>query len=202
MLTFCVAGAPAQPNQHPQQETDIGRRYFRSTEPPKIEHRANRLIRAPQIRVIDPDGEQLGVMTPDDGREKAAEFGLDLVEVAPKAKPPVCKIMDYGKFKYQLSKKSSSKSDRVEMKTFRMRPNIGEHDLDVKLRHARESLEKGDQVKLIMRMRGRERAFAQRWVERLDEIIELLFERVEREIAVTQAPKSEGRQIAAVVEPS
>lgn len=141
-------------------------------------------------------------MTPDDGREKADEFGLDLVEVAPKADPPVCKIMDYGKFKYQLSKKSSSKSDRVELKTFRMRPNIGDHDLDVKLRHAKDSLESGDQVKLIMRMRGRERAFTERWVARLVEIIEQLEGIVEREISVTQTPRSEGRQIAAVVEPS
>ena len=142
-------------------------------------------------------------MTPDEGREKAEELGLDLVEVAPQADPPVCKIMDYGKFKYQLSKKkSSSKSDRVEMKTFRMRPNIGDHDLDTKLKHATDSLESGDQVKLVMRMRGRERAFTHRWVERLDEILVILQERVDRDVAVTQKPTSEGRQIAAVVEPA
>ncbi len=163
----------------------------------------NHRIRAPRIRVIDPDGEQLGIMTPDDGREKADEFGLDLVEVAPKADPPVCRIMDYGKFKYQQSKKkASSKSDRVELKTFRMRPNIGDHDLDVKLKHATDALEKGDQVKLIMRMRGRERAFTDRWIERLNEVIEQLSEQVERDVAVTQKPKVEGRQIAAMIEPA
>lgn len=153
--------------------------------------------------MIDPDGEQLGIMSPDDGREKAEEFGLDLVEVAPNTEPPVCKIMDYGKFKYQQSKKKSSGgSSRVELKTFRMRPNIGDHDLDVKLKHATDALERGDQVKLIMRMRGRERAFTGRWIERLEEVIELLDERVEREVSITQRPKVEGRQIGAVIEPA
>lgn len=142
-------------------------------------------------------------MTPAEGCEKADEFGLDLVEVAPKADPPVCRIMDYGKFKYQQSKKkSSSGSDRVEMKQFRMRPNIGEHDLDTKLKAACEALEGGDQVKLVMRMRGRERAYTDRWIEKLAEVIVLLEERVERSVQVTQRPKVEGRQIGAVVEPS
>ncbi len=155
------------------------------------------------MRVIDPEGEQLGVMSADDGREKADEFGLDLVEVAPKADPPVCRIMDYGKFKYQASKKkSSSTSDRVEMKQFRMRPNIGEHDLNTKLKAACEALDNGDQVKLVMRLRGRERAYTDRWVTKLVEVIALLKERVEREVAVTQHPKVEGRQIGAVVEPA
>ena len=153
--------------------------------------------------MIDPNGEQLGIMTPDDGREKAADFGMDLVEVAPKADPPVCRIMDYGKFKYQQSKKkASSGSDRVEMKQFRMRPNIGDHDLDTKLKAACEALEGGDQVKLVMRMRGRERAYTERWIERLHDVIGKLKERVDREVAVTQRPKVEGRQIGAVVEPS
>jgi translation initiation factor IF-3 len=153
--------------------------------------------------VIDPNGEQLGIMTPEEGREKAEEFGMDLVEVAPKADPPVCRIMDYGKFKYQQSKKKASGgSDRVEMKQFRMRPNIGEHDLDTKLKRACEALEDGNQVKLVMRMRGRERAYTERWIEKLAEVIELLKERVEREVSVTQTPKVEGRQIGAVVEPS
>ena len=142
-------------------------------------------------------------MTPDDGREKAEDFGLDLVEVAPNADPPVCRIMDYGKFKYQQSKKKASGgSDRVELKTFRMRPNIGDHDLDVKLKHASDALEKGDQVKLIMRMRGRERAHTGRWIERLEEVIELLAERVDRDVSVTQQPKVEGRQIGATIEPA
>lgn len=153
--------------------------------------------------MIDPNGEQLGIMTPDDARDKADEFGMDLVEVAPNADPPVCRIMDYGKFKYQQSKKnSSSGSDRVEMKQFRMRPNIGEHDLDTKLKAACEALEGGNQVKLVMRMRGRERAYTDRWIEKLREVIVQLEERVDRDVAVTQQPKVEGRQIGCVVEPS
>ena len=153
--------------------------------------------------MIDPEGEQLGIMTADEGRERAEDFGMDLVEVAPNADPPVCRIMDYGKFKYQQSKKkSSSGSDRVEMKQFRMRPNIGDHDLDTKLKRACEALESGDQVKLVMRMRGRERAYTERWIQRLNEVIEVLKERVDRDVAVTQQPKVEGRQIGAVVEPS
>ncbi len=152
--------------------------------------------------VIDPDGESVGVMTPEEGIEKAEEYGLDLVEVAPKARPPVCRIMDYGKFKYQQSKKNTSKSDNVQLKTFRMRPNIGEHDLNVKLRQAGSALDGGDQVKLVMRLRGRERAFTDRWVERLVEIVDELQETMERDVKVTQRPKSEGREITAMVEPA
>jgi translation initiation factor IF-3 len=163
----------------------------------------NTRIRAKEVRVIDPDGEQVGVMSPEEGIEKAEEFGLDLVEVAPKARPPVCRIMDYGKFKYQQSKKkASNKSDNVQLKTFRMRPNIGDHDLNVKLRQAGSALDDGDQVKLVMRLRGRERAFTDRWVERLGEIVEELQESLERDIKVTQRPKSEGREITAMVEPA
>lgn len=163
----------------------------------------NDRIKSEEVRVVDPDGEQLGVMSPEDGVEKAEEFGLDLVEVAPQAKPPVCKIMDYGKFKYQQSKKQKSGgSDKVSLKTFRMRPNIGDHDLDVKLRHATDSLESGDQVKLTMRLRGRERAFTNRWTERLSEIVEQLQEEVDREVNVTQRPTPEGRQISALIEPA
>jgi len=141
-------------------------------------------------------------MSPDEGREKAEEFGLDLVEVAPQASPPVCKIMDYGKFKYQQSKKKSAKSDNVQLKTFRMRPNTGQHDLDTKLRKATEALESGNQVKFIMRMRGREHAFTERWVDQLAEIIADLQENLDREITVTQEPHMEGHhQITAMIEP-
>ena len=141
-------------------------------------------------------------MSAEEGREKAEEFGLDLVEVAPNAHPPVCRIMDYGKFKYQQSKKKSSKSDNVQLKSFRMRPNTGDHDLEVKLRQASEALDDGNQVRFILRMRGRERAFTDRWVEQLGEIIEDLRESIDREIKVVQAPKNEGRQISALIEPS
>lgn len=153
--------------------------------------------------MIDPEGEQMGVMSPEEGLEKAEEYGLDLVEVAPKARPPVCRIMDYGKYKYQQSKKkSSSRSDNVQLKTFRMRPNIGDHDLQVKLKQAGEALMSGDQVKLVMRLRGREHAFTDRWIQKLQEIVVDLRTNLGRDTKLTQAPSAEGREITAMIEPA
>jgi translation initiation factor IF-3 len=160
------------------------------------------MIRAREVRLIDPDGEQLGILTADEAREKAEEFGLDLVEVAPKAQPPVCKIMDYGKFKYQLSKKQKKATDNVSLKTLRMRPKTDAHDLNTKLDRATRFLEKGNQVKFVMQMRGRERQFSDRWVEHLEDIIDELREKLDREIKVVNAPESQGWQITAVIEPA
>lgn len=154
------------------------------------------------MRLIDPDGEQLGILSTDDAREKAEEFGLDLVEVAPKAQPPVCKIMDYGKFKYQLSKKAKKATDNVSLKTLRMRPKTDDHDLKTKLDRAQRFLEKGNQVKFVIQMRGRERQFSDRWVEHLEELIEELRENLKRDIKVVNAPESQGWQIIAVIEPA
>ena len=107
--------------------------------------------------MIDPQGEQLGVMRLDDAMEQAEGFGLDLVEVAPNARPPVCKIMDYGKYKYQQSKRNSkSKGAKVELKEIKMRPKTDEHDFQTKLKHARRFLEKSNKVKFTIRFRGRE----------------------------------------------
>lgn len=153
--------------------------------------------------MIDPDGEQLGVMSPREGLEKAEEFGLDLVEVAPKARPPVCKIMDHGKYKYEQSKKQqSNKSDNVSLKTVRLRPKTGEHDLQTKLNRAGRFLDSGNQVRLVMQMRGRERKYTQRWTDMLGEIIEELDESLERDIKVVSEPQSQGWQITAMVEPA
>ena len=119
--------------------------------------RINKRIRAFEVRVIDPDGEQLGVMRLEDALDSAQGFGLDLVEVAPNARPPVCKIMDYGKYKYEMSKKAQkSKSARVELKEIKMRPKTDEHDFHTKLRKARGFLEKTNKVKFTVRFRGRE----------------------------------------------
>lgn len=142
-------------------------------------------------------------MTPREGREQAETHGLDIVEVAPTANPPVCRIMDYGKFRYQQSKrKAASKSSSVSLKTFRLRPGTDTHDLETKLKRACTALEKGDQVKFVMRMRGREHAVTDRWVSKLREVITELSERVEGGINVTQTPRLEGRQIIAMIEPS
>ena len=141
-------------------------------------------------------------MTPEEGREKAEEFGLDLVEVAPKARPPVCRIMDFGKYQYEQSKKkSAARSSRVQLKTVQFRPNTDEHDLDVKLKRAKKFIDGGNQVKFVMRMRGRERAYSDRWVNRLAEIITDFQENYETPVRVVARPRAENWRILAVVEP-
>ncbi len=141
-------------------------------------------------------------MEPREAREKAEEFGLDLVEVAPKAEPPVCRIMDYGKYQYEQSKKKqASKSSRVQLKTVQFRPNTAEHDLDVKLNRAKKFIEKGNQVKFVMRMRGRERSYSDRWVDQLGEMIEEFQEEYGVDVKTVSRPSAEGWRITAVVEP-
>lgn len=113
------------------------------------------------MRLIDPKGEQVGVVTIQEALEKAAEWGLDLVEIAPNAVPPVCKIIDYGKFRYDQTKreKESKKSQhQIKVKEVKIKPNIDDHDLQTKIRHAREFVEKGNKVKVTCMYRGREMA--------------------------------------------
>lgn len=137
----------------------------------------------------------------EEARERAEEYGLDLVEVAPNERPPVCRILDYGKLRYEQSKKKSAGATaKVELKTLRFRPNTDDHDLNNKLRNADKFLKRGDKVRLIMRMRGRERAYTARWVEQMGEIIAKLNELHEPGIKVLEHPRSEGRQISATVE--
>ncbi len=151
-------------------------------------------VRTPEVRVIDPDGEQLGIMSVDDALEQSERFGLDLVEVAPKAKPPVCRIMDYGKFKYQQNKKASEakkKGARVELKEIKLRPKTDDHDVETKLRHARRFLEKNNKVKISIMFRGREITHP--------EIAREMLERAAEELAdvseVEQPPRMEGRNM-------
>lgn len=123
--------------------------------------RVNEMIRAPQVRVIDEDGEQVGIMTPRDAMQVASERGLDLVEVADKAVPPVCRIMDYGKYKYQQSKRAKiSKKHQhiITVKEIKYRPKIDDHDFDFKTNHVREFLQEGNKVKITIMFRGRELA--------------------------------------------
>ncbi len=182
--------------------SEISRRSQGRSDNNDSSHRVNHNIRAHEVRVIDPDGEQLGIMTPDEAREKAEEYGLDLVEVAPKARPPVCRIMDYGKYQYEQSKKkSASRSNRVQLKTVQFRPNTEEHDLNVKLSRAKRFIDGGNQVKFVMRMRGRERAYSDRWVERLGELIDEFQEEYEVTVKVVSRPRAEGWRITAIVEP-
>lgn len=131
---------------------------------------------------------------------KAQDLGLDLVEVAPKARPPVCRIMDYGKYKYQQSKKEK-KTDNVSLKTVRMRPKTDDHDLKTKMDRAQRFLEKGNQVKFVMQMRGRERKYTDRWIDLLEEMIHNLEGQMDRDIKMVNRPESAGWQINALVEP-
>jgi len=123
------------------------------------ELRVNKGIRISPVRLIDEEGEQVGIVTTEEARMLAIERGLDLVEVSPNARPPVCRLMDYGKYKYEAARKAreaKKKQHNVQVKELKLRPKIETHDLDFKLRHARRFLEEGDKVKFTMRFRGRE----------------------------------------------
>lgn len=141
----------------------------------KQETNINRAIRAREVRVVDDEGGQLGIMALHDALRAAEERGLDLVEVSPNAVPPVCRVMDYGKFKYQQSKRAAEakkKTARVEIKEVKMRPKTEEHDFQVKLRNARKFLEEGNKVKMTIMFRGREVThpeFGRRLMERVAE---------------------------------
>ena len=165
--------------------------------PPPETQRVNRQIRFPQIRVIDPDGNQLGIMTPDEARRLAQEKGLDLVEVAAQARPPVCRIMDYGKFRYdQFKKKDHSKQTVV--KTITLRPKTDTHDLGTKLRQATKFLGEGNKVRFMMRMRGRERAHIGLWIAKLTDVIKAMEPGT---YSVSLTPRVEGRAIVAMIDP-
>ena len=158
--------------------------------------RINHQIRIPQIMVIDDEGESLGLRTPDEGRRHAQDKGLDLVEVAPNARPPVCRIMDYGRWRYE-QRKRTKKQHQIQTKIIKLRPKTDPHDLETKLRHARRFLEGGDRVRFVVRMRGRERAVTERWVALLTD----LTSRLDDVGAVTGRPMLEGGGVTTTVEP-
>ena len=162
--------------------------------------RINEQIKVPEIRLIGPDGQQVGVMSVKEALAMAAEAHLDLVEVAPQASPPVCRIMDYGKFKYQQSKKQQEARRRqttIQVKEIKVRPKIEEHDMGFKLRNSRRFLEEGDKVKISVIFRGREIAHTDRGYRILAQMSEAL-----ADIAtVEQMPKLEGRNLSMIVTP-
>lgn len=160
----------------------------------------NERIRVPQVRVIGPDGKQLGIMPTRRALELAYQMGLDLVEVAPRANPPVAKIMDYGKFKYEEKKKQKEAKKRAagDMKELSLRPNIDDHDLQVKLRKAREILEEGDKLKLRVFFRGREIVHKEKGAEVLEKIIRAL-----EDISMVERPMTmEGRNMVTILRPA
>ncbi len=160
----------------------------------------NRKIRAREVRVIDPDGEQIGVIPIEQALSTAADLGLDLVEVSPNANPPVCKIMDYGRYKYEQTKKkqeAKKKQTTFQVKEIKVRPKTGDHDLQVKMGHIRKFLGKKDKVKVTVLFRGREITLSDRGREMLQRIA-TEFEDI---AVVEQYPKFEGRTMMMVLSP-
>jgi translation initiation factor IF-3 len=156
----------------------------------------NNEIRISMVRVIDADGEQLGIMSPEEGRRIASEQGLDLVEVASDARPPVCKILDYGKYKYEVSKRTKPQRT-AKTKTIKLRPKTSGHDLETKFNQARKFLADGDRVKFVMRLRGRENAYIDRWCKVLIKELATL----EDAGQISIRPRQEGRAVIAQVDP-
>ncbi|WP_037446041.1 translation initiation factor IF-3 [Skermanella stibiiresistens] len=162
--------------------------------------RVNREINVRSVRLVDAAGEMVGVVSIRDALIAAEEAGLDLVEVSPNADPPVCKILDYGKFKYEAQKRANEarkKQKIIEVKEIKMRPNIDDNDYDVKMRSARRFLEEGDKVKVTMRFRGREMAHQDLGMNVLVKVRDDLLEMAK----VEQMPKLEGRQMIMVLAP-
>ena len=163
--------------------------------------RINDSIRVPEIRLIGADGENVGVVSPDRGLRMAEDAGLDLVEISPNASPPVCKIMDYGKFKYEQQKRESEarkKQKTIDVKEVKFRPNTDTHDYDVKMRNVTRFLEAGDKVKVTLRFRGREMAHQNLGRD--------LLERVAADVEglgkIENMPKMEGRQMVMMIGPA
>jgi len=160
----------------------------------------NDLIEADPVRVVDADGEMIGVVSKAEGLEIAFQASLDLVEISPNADPPVCKVLDYGKFKYEAQKKANEarrKQKVIDVKEIKMRPSIDEHDYQVKMRSVKRFLDDGDKVKLTIRFRGREMAHQDLGMKVLDRVRE----EVDELAKVEQFPRTEGRLMTMVIAP-
>jgi translation initiation factor IF-3 len=160
----------------------------------------NQFIRAKEVRVIDPEGKQVGVVSITEALKSAAEFGLDLVEISPNANPPVCKIMDYGRYKYEQTKKkqeAKKKQATFQLKEIKVRPNTDDHDLQVKIGSIKKFIDKKDKVKVTVMFRGREITLSQLGRDMLARIAEET-----ADVAVVeQYPKFEGRTLMMVLSP-
>ena len=172
--------------------------YFLWREPAISELFINEQIRDKEIRLIGESGEQLGIMSSREALKLAEEAGLDLVKIAPTAKPPVCKIVDYGKYRYELARKekeAKKKQKTVEVKEVRLSPNIETNDLNTKVNNAKKFISKGNKVKVTLRFRGREMAHVQQSKHILDDFAETL-----ADVAVVEKPaKMEGRAMSMVL---
>ena len=169
--------------------------------PPKREGpRINEDIEVSEVRLVAEDAEQLGIVSLEAALQRAADAGMDLVEVSPNASPPVCKIIDYGKLKYQEQKKKNEarkKQKTIEVKEIKLRPNIDTHDYDVKMRSARRFIDDGDKVKVTLRFRGREMAHQELGAN----VLARVREETEEIAKVEAMPKMEGRQMVMVLAP-
>ena len=155
----------------------------------------------PEIRLIDDEGNQLGVVNTDEALKMAEEKELDLVEISPQASPPVCKVLDYGKFKFDQKKRlkeAKKKQARVQLKEIKMRPKIDSHDYDYKKKHIEEFLAKGDKVKITLQFRGREMAH----IDLGEAILARLKEELKDSVTIEREPKLEGRQMIMIVAPA
>ncbi len=165
-----------------------------------MEPRINRRIRVPEVRVVMEDGEQLGVLSTQDALRRAESLGLDLVEVSPMAKPPVCKIMDYGKFKYQQKRKAADakkKQQVIELKEVKFRPKTDIHDFEVKVNRLRSFLGEGNKGKVTIMFRGREIVHPEIGQEMLKRVSEALHD----EALIESSPRMEGRQMVMILAP-
>jgi translation initiation factor IF-3 len=162
--------------------------------------RVNEEIRIPQVRLIDQDGEMQGVLTVREAMQRAFAVGLDLVEISPNADPPVCKILDFGKFKYEQQKKKNEakkKQKVIEIKEIKVRPNIDENDYQVKMRAMKGFIDEGDKVKVTLRFRGREMAHQDIGVR----VLERIRAEMDTTSKVEQMPRMENRQMVMVLSP-
>ena len=174
--------------------------YFQKRTKPKGP-RVNNRISSPEVQVINFDGENLGILNLHDAISRAKEEGLDLIEIAPNAKPPVCKIMDMGKYKYDQQKKinkSKKKQKKIDLKEIKLRPVTEVHDYTFKIRNAQKFLSKGDKVKFTIRFKGREMDYMKAAYDLVDKIIEDT-----KDISkVEQKAKLEGRQMTLIIQPN
>ncbi len=191
----------AQQSVETTRRTDtIARRPHNAPPQRETGPRVNDRIRGTEIRLIGADGENVGVVSPARAMQMAEEAGLDLVEISPNAEPPVCKIMDFGKFKYETQKREADarkKQHIIEIKEIKFRPGTDTHDYDVKMRSVMKFLDEGDKVKVTLRFRGREMAHQQLGLE--------LLKRVEEDVAevgkIESFPRLEGRQMVMMIGP-
>jgi translation initiation factor IF-3 len=189
-----------QHKRNDKQEPTIARRPHNAPPTRDTGPRINERIRAPEIRLIGAEGENIGVITPAKALDLAIEAGLDLVEISPNATPPVCKIMDFGKFKYEQQKRESEarkKQKIIEIKEVKFRPGTDVHDYEVKMRNVIKFLENGDKVKVTLRFRGREMAHQDLGRQLLERVAEDV-----KEIGkIENMPKMEGRQMIMMIGP-